>query len=103
MADVTLTKQHSMTLAQAKKVAQKVANDMAKEYDLESEWDGDTLNFQRSGVKGFLEVNNKTMHVEITLGFLLKPFAGKFKETMNGNFDKLLTGSAAKKAVKKKA
>jgi putative polyhydroxyalkanoate system protein len=104
MADVKLTREHGMTLAQAKKVAQKVADDMAKEYDLESEWDGDTLNFQRAGVKGFLEVDAKIMNVEVTLGFLFKPFAGKFKETMGGNFDKLLAAPAAKRAgAKKKA
>jgi putative polyhydroxyalkanoate system protein len=104
MADVKLTREHGMTVAQAKKVAQKVADDMAKEYDLESEWDGDTLHFARAGVKGFLEVDAKTMDVEVTLGFLFKPFAARFRDTMSANFDKLLAAPSAKKtAAKKKA
>jgi putative polyhydroxyalkanoate system protein len=102
MADVKLTRQHGMSLAQAKKVAQKAADDMAKEYDVESQWDGDTLHFQRSGVKGFLEVDATTMNVEVTLGFLFKPFAAKFRDTMSANFDKLLAAPAGKKAAGKK-
>jgi putative polyhydroxyalkanoate system protein len=102
MADVKITREHGMTVAQAKKVAQKVADDMAKEYDLQSEWDGDTLYFERTGVKGFLDVDGSTMTVEITLGFLFKPFAGKFRDTMSANFDKLLAAPVAKKAAAKK-
>jgi putative polyhydroxyalkanoate system protein len=102
MADVKLSRTHGMTVAQAKKVAQKVADDMAKEYDLQSEWDGDTLYFERTGVKGFLEVDGSAMNVEVTLGFLFKPFAGKFRDTMSANFDKLLAPPAAKKPAPKK-
>jgi putative polyhydroxyalkanoate system protein len=105
MADVKISRQHGMSVAQAKKVAQKVADDMAKEYGLESAWDGDTLVFERPGVKGNLEVTAQEMVVEVTLGFLFKPFAGKFRDTMSANFDKLLAASPAarKTAPKKKA
>jgi putative polyhydroxyalkanoate system protein len=102
MADVKISRQHGMSVAQAKKVAQKVADDMAKEYGLSSDWDGDTLHFERPGVKGNLEVTAQSMVVEITLGFLFKPFAGKFRDTMSANFDKLLAAPAAKKVAPKK-
>ncbi len=98
MADVEISREHHMTLAQAKKVAQKVADDMAAEYGLKSEWEGDTLNFSRSGVNGVLKVDATHMEVQVSLGFLFKPFAGKFREHMTANFDKLLVKKAAKKA-----
>jgi putative polyhydroxyalkanoate system protein len=98
MADVEISREHHMTLAQAKKVAQKVADDMAAEYGLKSEWAGDTLNFSRSGVHGVLDVDATHMKVHVNLGFLFKPFAGKFREHMTANFDKLLAKKASKKA-----
>jgi putative polyhydroxyalkanoate system protein len=107
MADVEISREHGMTLAQAKKIAQKVADDMAAEYGLKSEWDGDTLHFSRSGVSGRVDVTDTHMDVAMTLGFLFKPFAGKFRDTMSANFDKLLAdgkgGKGPKPAKPKKA
>src|SRR5262249_46316536 len=56
MADIKVVRKHHLTVAQAKKIAQKTADDLASEYDLESEWQGDTLRFTRSGVNGSMAV-----------------------------------------------
>jgi putative polyhydroxyalkanoate system protein len=103
MADIELSREHQLTDAQARKVAQGVADDMAEEYGLTSEWDGDELHFSRPGVNGRLSLEPGVMSVEVSLGFLLRPFAGKIREHMSANFDKLLAdaakgGKAAKSA-----
>lgn len=94
MADIELSREHQLTDAQARKVAQGVADDMAEEYGLTSEWDGDELHFSRAGANGRLSLAPGVMSVEVTLGFLLRPFAGKIREHMSANFDKLLADAA---------
>jgi putative polyhydroxyalkanoate system protein len=90
MADITIHRKHTLGLAKAKTVANKVAKQMREKYDLESEWDGSTLNFSRAGVQGGLTVTKDEMNCELTLGFLFKAFKGPIQAEMEKNFDKLL-------------
>ena len=113
MADIKMIKYHSLPMAKAKDLVQKAANDLGEEYDLRSEWRGDTLRFHRSGVEGLMKVTESEIHLDVTLGFLLKPFKSKFVEHIEHNFDRLLAGAAkgagkadakpARKAAKKAA
>ena len=97
-ADIELERAHHMSLAQAKTVAQKVAEEMAIEYGLQSQWEGNSLNFSRPGIHGTLKVDAKTMSVAVTLSFLFKPFAGKFREQMSTNMEQLLTQASSPKS-----
>ena len=111
MADIKMIKYHALPLAKAKQLVQKAADDLGEEYDLASEWHGDTLRFHRSGVHGQMKVTTSEIHLDVTLGFLLKPFKAKFVEHIEHNFDRLLAHASksagkavkapAKKAVKK--
>jgi len=109
MADIKMIKYHALPLAKAKQLVQKAADGLGKEYDLASEWHGDTLRFHRSGVEGQMKVTASEIHLDVTLGFLLKPFRSKFVEHIEHNFDRLLAnagkgeGKAAAKAPAKTA
>ena len=114
MADIKMIKFHALSLAKAKQLVQKAADNLGKEYDLTSEWHGDTLRFHRSGVEGQMKVTASEIHLDVTLGFLLRPFKAKFVEHIEHNFDRLLAHasrgearadgkSAAKPAAKKAA
>lgn len=94
MADIKMIKYHDLTIAKAKQLVQKTADALGEEYDLTSEWHGDTLRFHRSGVQGQMKVTASEIHLDVTLGFLLKPFKSKFVEHIEHNFDRLLTGAA---------
>ena len=74
MADIKMIKYHDLTIAKAKQLVQKTADALGEEYDLTSEWHGDTLRFHRSGVQGQMKVTASEIHLDVTLGFLLKPF-----------------------------
>lgn len=101
MADIRVTRSHSLPVAHAKKIAQKSADDLAEEYDLESEWDGNTLNFQRVGVAGSMKVTASQIDLEVTLGFLFKPFKSKFESHITHRLDELLLAAApGRKATK---
>lgn len=99
MSDIKMIKYHTLPLDQAKKLVQKAADDLAGDYDLASEWDGNTLRFHRSGVEGEMQVTAAEIRLDVTLGWLLRPFKARFVESIEHNFDKLLrTGGAARAA-----
>jgi putative polyhydroxyalkanoate system protein len=88
MADISLQRKHKLGLKKAKEAAQKVADELADSFDMESEWQGNTLNFERSGVNGQLVVTKDGVSVDAKLGFLLSAFKPKIEEQINKNFDK---------------
>lgn len=90
MADIEIHRKHKLGLAKAKAVANKVAHQLAEKYDLQSEWDGNTLIFQRAGVEGALAVSKDSMDCSVQLGFLFKAFRTPIQSEMEKNFDKLL-------------
>ena len=55
---------------------------------MESEWEGNTLSFERSGVSGQLQVTKDSVTVDAKLGFLLSAFKPRIEEQINKNFDK---------------
>ena len=101
MSDIKLVKPHSLPLTKAKALAQKTADALAAEYDLESEWHGNILRFHRSGVDGQMHVTDSEIRLDVKLGLLLKAFKGKIAGHIERNFDELLAGG--KKPAKKTA
>ena len=95
MADIRMIKYHSLPMAQARALVQTAADDLADEYDLTSQWAGNTLHFRRSGVQGQMRVTESEIDLEVTLGFLLKAFKSKFVEHIEHNFDTLLAKAHA--------
>jgi putative polyhydroxyalkanoate system protein len=105
MADIKLVRKHHLTVAQAKKIAQKTADDLATEYDLESEWNGDTLHFSRSGVHGSMAVTPHEIRLEAKLGLLLGAFKKRIEQHVEHRLDELLLAAstpATKPAAHKK-
>ncbi len=99
MSDIKLVRPHSLPLAKAKALAQKTADTLAAEYDLTSEWRGNTLRFHRSGVDGQMHVTDSEIRLDVTLGFLLKAFKTKIAGHIERNLEELLAGD--KKPAKK--
>lgn len=102
MADIELTKSHSLTIAKAKALVWKTAEALAAEYGLSSEWQGDTLHFHRSGVDGQMHVSDSEIRLNVTLGFLLRAFKGKFIDHIESQFDRLLAEQEAQPQPKEK-
>jgi putative polyhydroxyalkanoate system protein len=114
MSDIHMIKHHSLSMDAARALVQKAADGLAEEYNLVSDWRGNTLVFERSGVRGAMEVLDTEIQLDITLGFLLKPFRQRFVDNIERNFDHLLaeayekasrstSAKAAKKSAKKAA
>lgn len=71
MSDLKVVRKHTIGIKKAKVAAQKVADDLAQEYGMESTWEGDVLRFTRKGVDGALTVTKDSVVLDAKLGFLL--------------------------------
>ena len=114
MADINITRQHGMTLAEARKAAFKWAEQAEAKFDMECTYEegkaSDECSFTRSGVTGKLTVDKDTFELTAKLGFLLGAFKDKIEGEIVKNLDALIAGNApagkapaAKKVAAKKA
>lgn len=67
---------------------------MTSEFDMACTWEGDVLSFKRSGVSGTLALREHEVQLDITLGFILKAFAGKIEEKVSENMSKVFASGA---------
>ncbi|MBI3228901.1 MAG: polyhydroxyalkanoic acid system family protein [Burkholderiales bacterium] len=89
MADIHYSLSHSLSHDDAKQAAQEVADSLAREYGLTCKWNGDVLNFERSGVKGNLTVEKTQASIEIKLGFMLSAFKGTIEQQVTHNMQRV--------------
>ncbi|WGG49474.1 polyhydroxyalkanoic acid system family protein [Rugamonas sp. DEMB1] len=89
MADINIVQDHQLTPKKAREAAQKVAEEMAAEFDMECKWEGDVLHFERSGVAGSLTLHKHQAQMEIKLGFLFSAFSSKIESKVAENMRKV--------------
>ena len=108
MADINITRQHGMTLAEARKAAFKWAEQAEEKFDMECTYEegkmSDECSFTRSGVSGTLVVDKDTFELKAKLGFLLGAFKDRIESEIVKNLDALIAGKApaAKKPAARK-
>ena len=91
MASIDIQHPHSKTPAQARKAIEGVAKKLAERFDMDYGWDGDTLNFSRSGVDGKIALLADKLRVTANLGFLLSAMKGpietEIRRVLSEKFD----------------
>jgi putative polyhydroxyalkanoate system protein len=109
MSTLHIHREHHLGLAKARKIAWAWAEDAESRLGMECTVyegeDSDTIEFQRSGVKGELIVSADTFELQAKLGLLLGALRGTIEKEIEQELDKLLAGAskpAAKKAAAKK-
>ncbi|WP_313927039.1 polyhydroxyalkanoic acid system family protein [Pseudoxanthomonas sp.] len=80
MASIDIQHPHSKTPAQARKAVESMAKKLAERFDMDYGWDGDTLNFSRSGVEGKIALLADKLRVTANLGFLLSAMKGPIEQ-----------------------
>jgi putative polyhydroxyalkanoate system protein len=103
LSAISISRTHSLSAAQATRVADTVVAKLEQEYGIRSQWKGDTLHFQRSGVTGTLDLSAKNkVQVEVRLGFLLTPFRDSIARQIEHNLDEHLAAKPKPVAAKSK-
>jgi putative polyhydroxyalkanoate system protein len=107
LAQLHIRREHSLSLAAARKIAYAWAEHVEAEFDMECTYEegahGDHVYFTRSGVKGVLHVTSDHFDLDAKLGLLLGAFKDRIEAEIVRNLDELLAPKPArKKAVSKK-
>jgi putative polyhydroxyalkanoate system protein len=100
VSDIKIRRTHSMPHDKARVAAEKMAKRLQNELDLEYEWDGNVLVFERSGVNGELTVADKFVEMEVKLGFLLKMMKPTIERHINDNLDRIFAEHTKGKSKK---
>ncbi len=87
MSGIDIRHSHSLPQAKARKAVEEVAKKLAERFDIEYAWDGDTMNFNRSGVDGKIAMSPKQLHVTAKLGFLLTALKGPIESEIRRVLD----------------
>lgn len=86
MSRIDIRHAHAMPKAKARKAIEEVAKKLAERFEMDWDWDGDVLNFSRSGVDGHIALEPKALHVSAKLGFL----TAMFKEPIENEIKRVL-------------
>jgi putative polyhydroxyalkanoate system protein len=94
MPKIDIRRPHALSPDEARAVVDKVAARMREKFDMQSQWQGDTLRFSRSGVNGTIAVGPDTIHVTAELGLMLSPLKGMVEQEIRRKLDEHFGGAA---------
>jgi putative polyhydroxyalkanoate system protein len=81
MADISVTRDHSIEPAELRKRLDRLADDMKRKFGITSRWDGDTCHLSGAGLKGGkLVMTPSKVSLEITLGMMAKLLKGQIEK-----------------------
>ena len=86
MADIEIERSHAMSPAALKARLTSMEEKLRDRYGVHLVWRGDTADVKGTGVT----VGAATVAVRLKLGMLVRPFAGKIRETMEKQIDRAL-------------
>ena len=89
MAMISIASKHELSHKKAKDVAEKIAKDLKKRFELDYAWNGDDIDFERPGVTGRMHVGKDTISLDVKLGFLLTPLKPAIEREIHAALDKL--------------
>ncbi len=87
MPGIDIRHKHTLPLPKARKAVEDVAKKLAERFDIEYDWDGDDLNFTRSGVDGKIALEATQLRVTAQLGFLLSALKGPIESEIKRVLD----------------
>lgn len=87
MSHISIRRNHGKTLKAARKAAEHLATELEDDLEMQYEWEGDVLHFERTGVTGQLTLDKKEVAIDIRLGFLLMAFKPAIEREIHKYFD----------------
>ena len=103
MADIELRRVHGLGLAKAREAADRMAEHLARKFDLKGTWQGNVLRFERPGVTGSLALTDSDLKLSVALGFLLKAMKGSIQKAVEHELDALFAAKPPRRPPATKA
>ena len=92
MADINIVQAHGLSPEKAREAAQKVADKMTRDYQLDCQWDDNVLRFERNGVHGALTLGAQQADMAIRLGMFMSVFSSTIEAKVAENMRKVFAG-----------
>lgn len=90
MATIDIQRNHNVGKDKAREIAQMVADRLKEKAGIDYRWNGDVLEFERTGAKGTLKVTDTQVVVAIDLGLMLRPMKGTIESKITEYFDRYM-------------
>jgi putative polyhydroxyalkanoate system protein len=87
MSSIHIERNHSLGKAEARKKIEDIASQMKNRLGVKYNWNGDTLQFDRSGVNGTIMVGDKNVQVDAELGMMMGAFKGQIESQVRQYLD----------------
>ena len=87
---MNIRRSHNLGLEEARKRADRIADDLKDQYSLRSRWQGDSLHVKGNGLEGQLHVNDHSIELRVQLGFALKLMEGPIRSVIEKTIDEEL-------------
>jgi putative polyhydroxyalkanoate system protein len=87
MPRIDIHRPHQLSIAEARAVVDKVAARMREKFGMDGKWQGDSLEFSRSGASGSIHVGEHAIQVVVELGMMLSPLRGMIEQEIRHKLD----------------
>jgi putative polyhydroxyalkanoate system protein len=90
MATVKISHPNPLPVEEAKKRINEAFSTYSAKFNLKQRWEGDKLVLNGSGVEGYASVTDKSVDVELKLGFAASVFKGQVESGIKTELEKHL-------------
>jgi putative polyhydroxyalkanoate system protein len=90
MADIELTRSHSLGLEGGREAVERVVDQLESDIGVDYHWDDDTLLFDGQGADGRIEVETDTVEILINLSAFLRPMQSRLEAEAERYLDRHL-------------
>ena len=90
MSTIAVSRSHRLSREALRERIEAIAQRLETEFDARCRWQGDRLLVERSGAKGYIEMDEQCVRISLKLGLLLRPMQGAIRQTINDYLDREL-------------
>lgn len=90
MTRIHIKHAHKLDREEARTRIERIAEDLKTRFDAEYAWEGDSLQFHRSGVSGCIDLGDDFVECTVELGMLLSPMKGMIEASILENVHQAL-------------
>lgn len=90
MSEINICRPHQRSVAEVRDTVEKLAQSMSNQFQVACTWQGDTLQFSRSGIAGEIHVEQDQVRVQASLGLLMSAFKPLVENEINRALDEQL-------------
>ena len=82
-----IRRSHELGMAEARKRADRIAKDLADEYGVRAQWEGDHMVVRGSGINGQLLVAEEYIELQVKLGFAMSLMEAPIRAVIENTID----------------